>query len=102
MKRYAQVTEADEREAAKMILLNQAEKSVQNKVQTTAERSCKDSHEHDKEYAVIPYNCESKRQFAAQCKRVQKVGISTKQDDKDYFEDYTMQRAGHATGFGLF
>lgn len=35
-------------------------------------KAAKDSHEHDKEYAVIPYKCEHKHKFARRCERVKK------------------------------
>jgi integrase len=107
MAHYAQVTEADEREAARLSVMERAvgfcqEKGVQNTVQTTAVPSRRESHKPQEEPVVSPYSCESKREFAGQCEKVQKSQIITKQDDTDYFEDYTMQRAGRATGFGLF
>jgi len=60
MKHYAQITEADMQEAAKMSLLNTAEKEVQktvhNPVQTTAEPSRTETHEPQKELVTSPYN----------------------------------------------
>jgi len=72
MEHYAMITEADLQDAAKMSLINDAEKSVHNMVQTTAATNRKDSHESQEEPAVSPYNCESKREFAAQCEMAQK------------------------------
>ena len=77
MQHYAQVTEADIQEAAKMSLLNEAEiscqgKRVHNRVQTTVAPSRTESYEPQEEPAASPYNCESKREFATPCEKVQK------------------------------
>jgi len=75
MQHYAQVTEADNQEAAKMSLINDAEsrvqKTVHNPVQTTAEPSCTESHETQEPLAVSPCDCEGKLEFATLCESVQ-------------------------------
>ena len=76
MQHYAQITEADIQEAAKMTLLNDAEntveKRVHNRVQITAAPARTESHEPQEEPVVSLYNCESKREFAAPCEKVRK------------------------------
>lgn len=76
MEHYAQVTEADVKEAAKMSLINHAEKEVQkrvhNRVQNMAERSCTEPHESHEETAITPYNYESNQEFATACDNMQK------------------------------
>ena len=84
MQHYAQVTEADMQEAAKMAVLNEAEKqvdvtekkevqkTVHNTVQTTAVQSSTEQHEHKEDSNLSPYTCRTKQQFAAQCRTVQK------------------------------
>jgi integrase len=72
MTHYAQVTEADIQEAAKMSLLSDAEKEVQNPVQIGAESSRTESHDTQEEPTVSPCLCESKREFATPCEVVQK------------------------------
>jgi len=75
MQHYAQVTEADNQEAAKMSLINDAEsrvqKTVHNPVQTTTEPSCTESHETQEPLAVSPCDCEGKLEFATLCESVQ-------------------------------
>lgn len=74
MAHYAQVTEVDMQEAAKMSLLfDDNKKRVQNRVQTTAELSCTDSHELKEESNVRPYNYKDKREFTVQCETVQNI-----------------------------
>ena len=84
MRHYAQVTEADMKEATKMTLLERAEKEVQktvhNPVQTTAAQSSTGLHEPQKEPVVSPCICEGKQQFATQYKMVQKDQKSGRQD----------------------
>jgi len=75
MQHYAQITEADIQEAAKMTLLNDAEnmveKRVQDRVQTTAAPSRTESHETKSKPVVSPCNCESKQELATPCEKVQ-------------------------------
>ena len=77
MQHYAQVTEADEKEAAKMSLLNAAEnivqKTVHNTVQNQQESACTGSHETQEETVVSPCNSESKRAFTTQSENMQKA-----------------------------
>ena len=72
MTHYAQVTEADLREAAKMTILNEAEKEVHNQVHTTAEQPRAEPHETLEPIAASPDDCESKLLFAGACETVQK------------------------------
>ncbi len=77
MQHYAQITEADMRDAAKMSLLRNAEiscqgKRVHNTVQTTAAPSSTEPHEHSEESDLTPCGCETKREYAAQCEKVRK------------------------------
>ena len=76
MEHYAKVTEADEREAAKMSLLQDAEiscqeKRVHNRVQTIAAPSRTESQEPQEEPVVSPDDCKRKREFATVCETVQ-------------------------------
>jgi integrase len=80
LKHYAQVTEADFQEAAKMTLLNNAEKRVQNRVQTTAAQSRKESQELQNKPVLSPYSCEAKRELATPCETMQKSIHSGRQD----------------------
>ena len=90
MTHYAQVTDADMKEAAKQSVLNGAESDyltkrkvhnpVHNPVQTTAEPSRTESHETQEPLAVSPCYCESKREFATPCETVQNVGNWAVQD----------------------
>ncbi|MGD1042869.1 MAG: site-specific integrase [Sedimentisphaerales bacterium] len=73
MKHYAQVTEADMKEAAKMTVLNEAEKEVHNPVQTTAERPRTESHECNAIDDLTPCLCESNNDNATPCESVQNV-----------------------------
>ena len=74
MQHYAQVTEADLQEAAKMAVLNDAEKAVHDPVHTGAESSCTDSQEFNKFSDVTPYNCETNHQKTIACNSMQKAG----------------------------
>jgi integrase len=72
MQHYAQVTEADIQEAAKLSLISDAEsrvqqKTVHNPVQTTDETNCTEPQEEKEEPAVSPSKRESKREFATLC-----------------------------------
>ncbi len=84
MQHYAQVTEADLQDAAKMTLLNDAEnmveKRVHNRVQTTAELSCTEPHETQEEPVISPCNCENKQEFATPYEKVQKTSKWAIQD----------------------
>ena len=72
MQHYAQVTEADLQEAAKMTVLDDAEKTVQKSVLTTAEQSRIESYESDMDGDISPCCCETNSDYAAPCERVQK------------------------------
>jgi len=67
MTHYAQVTEADQQEAAKMTVLNDAEKEVHNPVQNTAEQPRTESHECDAIDDLPPCLCESNNDNATLC-----------------------------------
>ncbi|MFA5300693.1 MAG: phage integrase SAM-like domain-containing protein [Lutibacter sp.] len=69
---YAQVTESDMQEAAKMTLINDAEKKVHNPVHTAAESSGTESHETLERIAVSPDDCDTNLEFAGACEVVQK------------------------------
>ena len=70
MEHYAQVTDADLQEAAKMSLINDAENQVQNPVQTTAETSCKEPHESNAIDELNLGDCESNSGNATPCEKV--------------------------------
>ena len=75
MAHYAQVTEADMKEAAKKAVMNEAENAieeeVQNMVHPTAEPTRTESHDLPEETEVIPCDCDNKQQFATTCESVQ-------------------------------
>ena len=76
MTHYAQVTERYMQEAAKMSLLNEAEKEVQeevqNQVHTAAESDSTGLHETSEPITVSPDDCDNNLQFAGACEMVQK------------------------------
>ena len=72
LRHYAQMTEEDQREAAAMSLINDAEKRVQKTVHTGAELPCKELKESDTEGALSLCGYNTKAQFTAQCESVQK------------------------------
>ena len=74
MQHYAQVTEADLQEAAKMAVLNDAEKVVHNPVQNTADSSCTDSQEPNKFSNVTSYKCETSHQKTIACDSMRNTG----------------------------
>jgi len=78
MAHYAQVTEADLQEAAKMTLLDDAEntlkKTVQKSVLTTAEQSRTASHESNSASAVSPCYCESNLHKTKACESMRNAG----------------------------
>jgi hypothetical protein len=71
MKHYAQVTEADMKEAAKMIVLNDAEKTVHNPVQPTAESECKEVQDEKESIDINLQDCSSLQEFAGPCTDMQ-------------------------------
>jgi hypothetical protein len=81
MTHYAQITETDLREAAKMTILNEAESSVckevhnqaHNPAQNTAEQPRTESHETLEPITISPSDCESEHEFAGACETVQKA-----------------------------
>ena len=74
MQYYAQVTEADLQEAAKMTLLDDAEKTMQNSMQTTAEQGRTDSHKSTTDNDVSPFPCETKPEKTIACDSVRNAG----------------------------
>ena len=72
MQHYAQVTEADLQEAAKMAVINNAEKRVHNPVHTTAEPSCTESHESKAAEDLTPCFCGTNDNNSAWCESMQK------------------------------
>ena len=87
MQHYAQVTEADIQEAAKMSLLNDAEKTVHNPVQTTHASARTDSHKDKEDDALTSCDCESKLQFAGLCETVQKPQNYPQGDSNSCYRD---------------
>jgi integrase len=80
MQHYAQLTEADMKEAAKMTVLEGAEKTVQNPVQNTAEPSCIESNESTIPLVVTPYQCEANHQKTTACDSMQNIDKWALQD----------------------
>ncbi len=64
MMHYAQVTDADFNEAAKMSVISQAEDALQKALQTGAESRCTESHEQPNDLDVTLCGCETKPQDA--------------------------------------
>lgn len=74
MQHYAQVTDADYREAAKMTIVNQGEQAMQNPMQQDA-KSCRTaSHEQPDDTDVTLCGCDTKPQNAAGCDNLQEDG----------------------------
>ena len=88
MTHYAQVTEADLQEAAKMSIINDAEKRVQNPVQTTAEPSGIELHESNSRDDINPYFCESNNDNAALCESMQNASKWAQKDSNLRPMDY--------------
>ena len=80
MQHYAQVTEADLQEAAKMTLINDAKKTVQKSVQTTAEPTRTESHEPSSDTDVSPCLCGTNHDEARPCESVQKPQLYARED----------------------
>jgi len=80
MTHYAQVTEADLQEAAKMTLLNDAEKTVQKSVLTTVEQRCTKPHERNIEGDVSLCLCGTNDNDAVPCENMQKPQKYARQD----------------------
>ena len=80
MQHYAQVTEADLQEAAKMTLISDAKKRVQNPVQTTAERCCTESHESNMDNDISPCLCDTNDNYAVSCEGMQNPQEYARQD----------------------
>ncbi len=74
MQHYAQITEADMKEAAEKAVILDAETVVQNTVHNTvhtgAESSRKDSQEVTGERVISPCICGNKEEFAGACESV--------------------------------
>lgn len=79
MQHYAQVTEADMRQAAELAILNKAKTKVQDRVQTpdaTPEINRKDSQERKKRVVVTPSNYNTLQQKEKACMSLQNAGFS--------------------------
>ncbi|MGB8226216.1 MAG: hypothetical protein WCE45_05050 [Sedimentisphaerales bacterium] len=74
MAHYAQVTDADFKEAAEMTILNDAEKGIHHHIQPTAEPSHTEPHETPEHIAASPDNCESKLELAGACESTKMGG----------------------------
>jgi hypothetical protein len=85
---YAQVTEADLKEAAMMSIIDDAEKRVQNPMQTTAEPSRTEPHESKHSNDVSFGCCKSNQCYAGVCETVQKhqkwAHLDSNQGPTDY------------------
>ena len=80
MQHYAQVTEGDLQEAAKMAVLNDAEKVVHNPVQNPAESPRIESHESRIPPVVTSYKCETNHQKTTACDSMRNTGDWAIQD----------------------
>lgn len=68
MAHYAQTTEADMKEAAKMSVLNEAEKTVQNPVHPTMKSECNPVQDENQECDVTPDDFTDLHQIAGDCR----------------------------------
>jgi integrase len=91
MQHYAQVTEADLQEAAKLSLLEDAEnrvqKTVHNPVQTAAEPSRTESHEVNNTSDVNSYNYEGLQEAAIACNSLQNKDLYPQGDSNPCYRD---------------
>ena len=71
MTHYAQVTEADLKDAAKLTVMNDAEKAVHNPVQNPAVSSSTESHESLDPIDVTPCHCGANQENATVCDNMQ-------------------------------
>lgn len=71
MQHYAQVTEADMKEAARMAVMHSAEKAVHNPVQNPAVSSRTESHESLDPIDVTPCHCGANQENATACDNMQ-------------------------------
>ena len=71
MQHYAQVTEADLKDAAKLMVMNDAEKAVHNPVQNPAVSACTESHESLDPIDVTPCQCGANQENASVCDNMQ-------------------------------
>lgn len=71
MQHYAQVTEADFNEAAKMSIIGHAEKALQKPMQTGADSPCTEPHERSDDLDVTLCECETKERNARLCNNMQ-------------------------------
>ncbi len=69
---YAQVTDADYREAAKMTIVNQGEQALQNPMQQAAKSCRTESHEPSDDTDVSLCGCDSNAPNATPCDNIQK------------------------------
>ncbi len=72
MQHYAQVTEADLKDAARLAVMKDAEKAVHDPVQNPAVSSCTESHESLDPTDVTPCHCGANQENATVCDSVQK------------------------------
>lgn len=68
MAHYAQTTEADMKEAAKMSVLNEAEKTVQNPVRPAMKSECNPVQDENQECDVTPDNFTGLHQITGDCR----------------------------------
>ena len=80
MQHYAQITESDMAEAAKMSLINDAEKMVQNTVQTVTVKTSKDMQDLKKEQFLSSSNCSNLQQLSDTYNKRHKVSKYARQD----------------------
>ena len=80
MQHYAQVTEADMKEAAKFSVMDDAKKAVHNPVQNTAESSGIESHASRIPVVVTPCQCETNHQKTTACDSMRNAGKWAIQD----------------------
>ena len=80
MQHYAQLTEADMKEAAEMTVLGEAEKTVHNPVHTPVDSPCTDLNESTSSVDVNPDNCNSLQLNSTPCKSTQNPTYYARRD----------------------
>jgi hypothetical protein len=64
---YAQVTDADLKEAAKMALINDAEKGIHNHIHNNVDSSSTEPQEPIEHIDVTTCDCDNNQEFAGAC-----------------------------------
>lgn len=88
MQHYAQLTEADMKEAAEMTVLGEAEKTVHNPVHTPDNSPCTDLNENQSDVDVSPSLCNSLQFNSTERKSMQNKDLWARLDSNQRPADY--------------